>query len=432
MEDFKLYVFPERNIINLIKDIEPSIVNASSNIIFTLEVDYVANLDKVFITLEDQYNNDNKINLTNCSQVEGTTDKITCIGNLNYAGEFYIYLNNILQTFESAPVSVINNSTLAKALNIYPDIIRFNSSSKIETIEINFDSIQGILTKKITLKGVYNTIVLNYIIDNNFNDDIYEESNDNYVKYNVTFPVPDTYYVYIDNIYQNISVIVTTESFISKIFSIFPTSVGYDEPFIFSLSVDTNYGINYNKIFISDGENYYEILCYRDKLNKTKVFCFASIGLSKFYLVLNGIEFKNVTIKSKIIPKLEYFYPIIIYTSSIPQLIILDFEEEEDISNYTNFINFVEENSNKIIKPTCENRTEYSIVCWAIFENEGKYYLSFDGYSWDKYFFAFKSEENHKIKDESESEELENEYYSKGNYIYIKILFKLIILFLFV
>ena len=130
---------------------------------------------------------------------------------------------------------------------------------------------------------------------------------------------------------------------------------------------------------------------------------------------------------------MEYFYPITIFTSSNPQLIILEFYEE--ISNYTNFIEFVEENSNKIIKPTCENRTENSLVCWAIFENEGKYYITFEGYSWEKFFFVFKNEEIHNIIDESESEEFENEefeYFSKDNYMNIKILFKLIILFLFV
>ena len=51
--DYKFNVFPERNIINLIEKIEPKVVNVSSNVIFTLEVDYVANLDKVFITLEN-------------------------------------------------------------------------------------------------------------------------------------------------------------------------------------------------------------------------------------------------------------------------------------------------------------------------------------------------------------------------------------------
>ena len=209
----------------------------SSNVIFTLEVDYVANLDKVFITLENQINNEIKINLTNCSQVEGTTNKITCIGNLNYSGHYNIYLNNILQEFENANVSVINNSTLTKALNIYPEIIKFYSSSKIENIEINYNSIKEISTKKIILKGVYNTIILNNIIDNNFNYYSTEDGYYYYVEYNVTFPAPDTFYLYIDNIYQNISVLVTTEPFISKIFSIFPTYAGNNETIIYTLSV---------------------------------------------------------------------------------------------------------------------------------------------------------------------------------------------------
>ena len=225
--------------------------------------------------------------------------------------------------------------------------------------------------------------------------------------------------------------LVTTEPFVSKIFSIFPTYAGYDEPIIYTLTVDTNYGIKHNSISFSDGKYSDEYLCFRDKLNKTKVFCYGRIELGNFYLILNGIEFKNVTIKSKEIPEMEYFYPISIFTSSNPQLIILEFNE--DISNYTDFIEYIEENSNNIIKPTCENRTENSLVCWAIFENEGKYYITFEGYSWDKFFFVFKSEEIHNINDESEEfENEENEYFSKDNYINIKILFKLIILFLFV
>ena len=108
-------------------------------------------------------------------------------------------------------------------------------------------------------------------------------------------------------------------------------------------------------------------------------------------------------------------------------------EFNEDIFNYTDFIEYIEENSNNIIKPTCENRTENSLVCWAMFENEGKYYITFEGYSWDKFFFVFKSEEIHNINDESEEfENEENEYFSKDNYINIKILYKLIILFLFI
>ena len=144
---YKFNVFPERNIINLIENIEPKVVNVYSNVIFTLEVDYVANLDKVFITLENQINNEIKINLTNCSQVEGTTNKITCIGNINYSGQYNIYLNNIPQESENAYVSVINNSSLTKALNIYPEIIKFYSSSKIENIEITYNSIKEISKK---------------------------------------------------------------------------------------------------------------------------------------------------------------------------------------------------------------------------------------------------------------------------------------------
>ena len=43
---------------------------------------------------------------------------------------------------------------------------------------------------------------------------------------------------------------------------------------------------------------------------------------------------------------MKYFYPITIFTSSNPQLIIIEFYE--DISNYTDFIEYIEENSNNM------------------------------------------------------------------------------------
>ena len=83
----------------------------------------------------------------------------------------HVYLNGVFQKYYELNVDVFNNSTLRRAVEIFPIEIKFNSSLKTETIHISFDSNKGLSSKNITLKGANNTIVLNY----EGNDDEYND-----------------------------------------------------------------------------------------------------------------------------------------------------------------------------------------------------------------------------------------------------------------
>ena len=61
----KLFVYPVPTAISSLGDIEPDELEISSSATtFTLEVDYVANLDKAVFTLVDEYDDNNKVYLT--------------------------------------------------------------------------------------------------------------------------------------------------------------------------------------------------------------------------------------------------------------------------------------------------------------------------------------------------------------------------------
>ena len=358
--------------------------------------------------------------LYNCEQIEGTTNKIKCLGNIIHSGYYNVYLNGVLQKNNELNVEVFNNSTLTRAEYIYPIEIKFNSSLKTETIYIRFDSNKDLSSKNITLKGVNNTIVLNY--ENN--DDEY---NNNEIEYNVTFPSADIYYIYIDNVNQNLSIKVTTESFISKIISIYPTFAGYNEDINYTLTLDTNYGIYYTKIILTDGNNNDELFCKPDGSDKTKAYCQFRIGIGNFYFILNETEFKNIIIKSIEIPKMKYYYPTTIFASSNKKKVALIFYDY--IANYTELIKFVGDKDT--IEPICESISDNFLLCSAKFKNEGKYFITIEGY-FTEYFFNVLNiydiieDEYDEFEDEIEEENEEEEEDNKGNiYNLKKILFLL-------
>ena len=69
--NLKLLVYPVSKEITRIHDIQPdSLYISSSATTLTLEVDYVVNLNKTDFTLVDEYDDNNKINLTKCSKDE--------------------------------------------------------------------------------------------------------------------------------------------------------------------------------------------------------------------------------------------------------------------------------------------------------------------------------------------------------------------------
>ena len=419
-------VYPERTTINIVKTIEPKVLNlSSSEVTFTLEVDFVANLNLMNFTLIDEYNPKVFFDLKKCIQIDGTIDKITCVGKINYAGYYNVYLNGVFQKDDDLYVSVNNNSTLARAIAIIPREIKFNSSSTIEKITIVVDSLVGISSKKITLKGISNTITLNYN----------EENNKNYIEYNIKFPVPDNYYVYIDDINQNINILVTTESFISKLISIYPTYVGCDENFNYTLTVDSNYGIAYTHIKLDKFVDEEDIYCIPDKSDKTKIYCQFDIHREgEVYFNLNDTAYKNITIKSKETTEVDYFYPVTLFASSNSQKVVLIVSPYHDEK-----IEFISEKYS--IQPECENITDDGFICDVIFKNGGRYYITFDGYFTNNFFNVIGDENNNNIiKDldndsndsSDDSNESKDDNGNKENYIYFrkKLIFLLVLIFL--
>ena len=419
-------VYPERTTINIVKTIEPKVLNLSdSEVIFTLEVDFVANLNLMNFTLIDEYNPKVSFDLKKCNQIDGTVDKITCVGKINYAGYYDVYLNGVFQKEKDLYVSVRNNSTLARAIIIGPREIKFNSYSTIEKIVIAFDSLIGISSKKITLKGISNSIPINY------ND----ENNRNYIEYNIKFPVPDNYYVYIDDVNQNTNILVTTESFISKLISVYPTHVGCDEYINYTLTVDSNYGIAYSHINLDKFVDEEDIYCIPDKSDKTKIYCQFDISREgEVYFNLNDTAYKNITIKSKETTEVDYFYPVTLFASSNSQKVVLIVRPYDDEK-----IEFISENYS--IQPECENITDDGFICDVIFKNGGKYYITFDGYFTNNFFNVIGDENNKNIIKEDDIDNNDSSDDSSGskdgngnkeNYIYIrkKLIFLLSLLFL--
>ena len=68
------------------------------------------------------------------------------------------------------------------------------------------------------------------------------------VFYKVTFSGIDTYFLYINDVKQNVSAIVTTDSFTSEVNTIFPTTVVANNYKDFILKVDTNFGFSQVKL----------------------------------------------------------------------------------------------------------------------------------------------------------------------------------------
>ena len=77
--------------------------------------------------------------------------------------------------------------SLNKTIYIEPNLIKFESETK-KYIYIYFDSINNYSSKNITLKGNNNEAIL-----------VFSDIISTYIEFYITFPAPDTYYVYIDN-----------------------------------------------------------------------------------------------------------------------------------------------------------------------------------------------------------------------------------------
>ena len=368
----KLYVYPEPTTISQVYDISPyEFLASSSEITFTLEVNYVVNIENAVFTLVDKYNSNNKFYLTKCSKSDNSYNEITCSGKVTNPGYYYVYLNGLKQ---DEPYRIkVYSSSLTKALYVEPDIIKFESATESEYIEIFFDSINNIEQKSIMLKGENNKKEIKLEID----DDV-----DSYgTEFEVEFPAEDTYYLYIDNVKQNVYIEVRKKDFTSIATSISPNiiSTNNDEYIPFTLTVDTNFGIADVDIYLTwIGENYKEnrwLNCEPDSSDNTKAICLGRFyEEGEYYLNVNETEFKDLTVTAKKVPRLINYSPISISPSLNSISIILYFKE--DISSYVNKIAFV---GAETLTPTCELSSNYALICSAVFKNEDKYFITIDG-----------------------------------------------------
>ena len=355
--NLKLFVYPVPTAITYVKNIKPrKLLISSSATTFTLEVDYVANLDKAVFTLVDEYDDNNKVYLTNCKKVENSVYEITCVGTIKNAGNYYVYLNGVKQSKSVRALS----SSLSKALDVNPKVIKFVPDTESYTT-IYFDSMRDFSSKKIALKGNNETTLkINYKFSTS-------------VQYEATFPAVDTYYVYIDDVKQDASIIVTNEAFISNVTAISPTSVPSGKTNTFTLTVDTNLGIEqfdftFKKENDDSDTSYNYLYCVADSLEKTKAICSGYIGNEGVYYVKfsDGTEFKDVKVTTKNIPSLNGFSPISISPSSKEQTITLTFSD--NISNYVDKVKFIL--GTEPVETKCTADSNYVLKCSAVFNNE--------------------------------------------------------------
>lgn len=306
-------------------------------------------------------------------------------------------MNGIIQNW--APLFSYNKS-LTKALNIEEEFIKFKSSTTLHNIGILFDSTKDFESKNFSLKGTKNlaTLILKGI--KKFS-----------IFYNAIFPAPDIYYLYIDDINQDLSIIVSVDEFKPQVVAITPTFVIVDEYLDFILTFD----VNLEKSFKLELKKTDYILkyfsCEVDSLNKQKAYCmkYGVVGEDgEYYIVVNGKKFPNIKVTGKTMIQLYSYSPISIIHSSKSQTIILNFKDI--ITNYFNKITFVNIENTETLNGECSQISNYSLSCSVIFKNEGKYYITINGVNYGRYINVNK-------KDNINEEEQNND--NKINYIKI-------------
>ena len=103
-------------------------------------------------------------------------------------------------------------------------------------------------------------------------------------------------------------------------------------------------------------------------------------------------------------PKLNYFFPIKIFASRNEQTIIFNFYE--NISDYTDKVAFVNNDINVTAK--CYMNSIYELVCSAIFEKEGKYFIVINDIYYEYYIYVVNNSNIDEIDDSSDSESEKN------------------------
>ena len=410
-ENQRLFVYPELPAIRSVSKIKPSnLLISSLETTFTLEVDYIVNLDKAVFSLVNEYNNNNKYYLTKCAKVEGTNNEITCVGTIKNVGFFYVYLNGLIQ---SANVRVFS-SYLSKAFHISPNLTKFTNISFASTsndITIMFDSTNDFESKTITLKGTNNSFATL--------DLTYKSSYS--LKYYATFPVNDTYYLYINNVKQNnVSITLTTENYTSEISSISPSLVAIDRRSEFTLTVDTNFGIENVGIYLiqkTDNSNIKKMECKADSSDSTKALCTCYLYVEGDYYVSSGNkDFQTLSVKAKSLPiNLYDFSPYSIESSTEAQKVFLYFIA--DASNYKDKIKFA---GNETLTTTCELDSKYALICSATFTNDDKYAITIDDIYFNSFIYVNKEDNTYQedVIDDDDTNIIDD---SDSNVNYIKI-----------
>ena len=283
------------------------------------------------------------------------------------------YLNGVKQN----DIVYAYGPILTKILNIEPNVIKFVSSNEFEYFKIIFDSMNNISSNNITLKGTKKTLSLELL------------NNDTYGFYRVKFPAVDTYFVYLNNIQQEISIEVTNKE-ISKVFSIFPTTIPLYATITYTLTVDSNFVFdNFYLINKNNNSKSFKLSCKPDSQKKTITFCEGStIYEGEFFLSYkNETKFNNLIVTVKKLPLLISFSPISISSYSNSETIILWFNT--NISSYVNKITFV---GAEAIRSSCEKISDYVLNCSTVFDKEDKYYITLDGVNLGKYIYVFKDD----------------------------------------
>lgn len=363
----KLFVYPKPSKISKVYSVSPDLTHISSSLqTFTLKVDYIVNIDDAVFTLVNDFNN-NKVYLTNCRIEDEINNKISCVGTIENAGDYYIYLNGVLNY--NAYV-VAKSSSLSKVLFVPFKLNTVNNAKDCE-MQVVFDSLNDFSSKNVSLVGTNNNKTIIKI-----------EESDLYDKHLVHFSIPaaDIYNFYIDDVKQDLNIIITNDKYKYDVTSISPTSVIPNQYLIFTLKTDKDPIENYILIdFINEKEKDTKVngICKSVSYDKYKIICWASFVKAGTYYIEKDINYKNINVTVKVkdnLPTLYFVSPISISPSSESQTILLYYKE--DISMYINKVIFV--GTEEKLKPNCETKSNYVLSCSTVFKNEGDYYLNVD------------------------------------------------------
>ena len=381
-----LIVYDDPFEIGSIINIEPSemLIN-DLNRTFTLTVDFSVNIENSVIYLMEQTNN-KKIKLGNC--IDDLNDEITlyCYGVVNKPGAYSLFLNGV----DTEVILYVYDVSLTYAFSISPEVLKWESPFVEAFIIIKFDSVIAYTTKKIELRPSNE--------DSEYADLTFQKKmNYIYIQYLVRFYSEDTYYLYIDDeIQEDVYIKVTSESFTSKIISIYPSKVITDDYVFYNIEVDKTLGIDQVNLklvrdlsSIDENEEKIEYEYNFDsckRINNNYVKCRGYTKYSGIYDLYIDEDKQDVSIDSKNYPSITSRVPKHAKNSTYKQSLTLIFDRS--VYDYRNSITLVSEEYNsqlfcRIVPETSEKR----IICAFRIYNEGTYQICIEGYTAQEYLY---------------------------------------------